>query len=126
MKGRHFARLGMVALCLLRGGTAGFSQSQPLTHGPAVGGEPAWFLQGSFPDPGGRTVVEPGGRVTIRDAGGLASGGGRGAALPAAARPAAPPACSRSPVCDNRLGPERRTLQRVEWEQTLGYFLVKK
>ena len=121
MKGRHLARVTIVALCFLRGGTAGLSQSQPLTHGPAVGGEPAWFLQGSFPDPGGRTVVEPGGRVTIRDAGGLASGGGRGAALPAATRPPAPPACSRSPVCDNRLGPARRTLQRVEWEQTLGY-----
>src|SRR5215471_21851166 len=111
MKGRHLARVATVALCLLRGETAGFSQSQPLTRGPAVGGEPAWFLQGSFPDPGGRTVVEPGGRVTIRDAGGVAAGGGgRDAAPPAAARTSAPPAtpaCSRSPVCDNRLGPAR-------------------
>jgi hypothetical protein len=28
-------------------------------------GTPAWFLQASFPDPTGRTIVEPGGRVIV-------------------------------------------------------------
>ena len=31
------------------------------------------------------------------------------------------PACSHSPVCDNRYGGTRRDLQRVEWEQTMGF-----
>jgi len=31
------------------------------------------------------------------------------------------PACSRSPVCDNRLGPTREQLKRVLWKQTMGY-----
>jgi DNA-binding beta-propeller fold protein YncE len=31
------------------------------------------------------------------------------------------PGCSRSPVCGNRLGPPRNTLQRVEWKQTMGF-----
>ena len=31
------------------------------------------------------------------------------------------PACGHSPVCDNPFGGTRRELQRVEWEQTLGY-----
>src|SRR4029077_10256283 len=29
--------------------------------------------------------------------------------------------CSRSPLCGNRLGPARVSLQRVEWKQTMGY-----
>jgi len=31
------------------------------------------------------------------------------------------PPCSHSPVCDNRLGPTREQLQRVLWDQTMGY-----
>jgi hypothetical protein len=31
------------------------------------------------------------------------------------------PACSHSPVCDNRLGPAREALKRVLWDQTMGY-----
>ena len=31
------------------------------------------------------------------------------------------PACGRSPVCDNRLGPTREQLKRVLWKQTMGY-----
>lgn len=106
-----------VALCVLAGGTLGLSQSLPPTRGPAVDGSPAWFLQGSFPDPGGRTIVEPGGRVTIppRDALTAASDGARGVPPPPT------PACRNSPLCGNRLGPGRQTLQRVQWEQTLGY-----
>src|SRR5678816_4268419 len=92
------------------------AQTVPPARGPAEGGSPAWFLQGSFPDPGGNTVVDADGRVTIpaRTA---------GAPRPASTAPSLPPtpACSRSPVCGNRLTPGRQTLQRVQWEQTLGY-----
>jgi hypothetical protein len=159
MNERHFPGVAAVALGMILIGALAFSQSQPTTQGPAVGGEPAWFLQGSFPDPGGRTVVEPGGHVTIPAGGGGA--GGRGAALAActddiakycagqtglgargclaqnadklsgackgavaalpAPVPASTPGCSHSPLCGNRLGPGRQTLQRVEWKQTLGY-----
>ena len=106
-----------VALCVVAGGAPGLSQSQSRTKGPAIDGSPAWFLQGSFPDPGGRTIVESGGRVTIPARNAVIPGG-------AGARGAAPPptpACRNSPLCGNRLGPGRQTLQRVQWEQTLGY-----
>jgi len=42
------------------------------------------------------------------------------AALPAPV-PGGTPACTHSPLCGNRLGAARQTLQRVEWKQTLGY-----
>jgi len=41
------------------------AQSHPVTEGPAVDGSPAWFLQGSFPDPTGRTAVDATGHVTV-------------------------------------------------------------
>src|SRR6187455_2757508 len=109
---------GVVAMALgiVLSGTLALSQSQPPTRGPAVDGSPAWFLQGSVPDPGGRTLVEPGGRVTIPARGaGPGDGADRGTAPPPT------PACSRSPLCGSRLGPGRQALQRVQWEQTLGY-----
>jgi sugar lactone lactonase YvrE len=118
MSGRTCLGVAGVVLGLMLGGTHGFSQSQPPTRGPAVDGSPAWFLQGSSPDPGGRTLVEPGGRVTIP-----ARDGSTPAAAPAAT-PAAPPltpGCSRSPLCGSRTGPGRQQLQRVQWEQALGY-----
>ncbi len=37
----------------------------PPTAGPARDGSPAWFLQGSFPDPMGHTLVDAHGNVTI-------------------------------------------------------------
>ncbi len=123
MKGRHFNGGAAVALGMIMAGPLAFSQSRPPAEGPAVGETPAWFLQGSFPDPVGRTVVEPGGRVTVQPR----SGGDRGtAASTAVAAPAAPavggtPACGHSPVCGNRLGRTRQTLLRVQWQQTLGY-----
>src|SRR5438552_10382294 len=80
MKRRHFFGVAGVDLGMIFTGTLAWSRAQPPTEGPAVGGTPPWFLQGSFPDPGGRTVVEPGGRVTISGGGGS---GGRGAPLPA-------------------------------------------
>jgi len=89
-------------------------------EGPAVDGSPAWFVQGSFPDPTGRTIVDASGHVTIP-----ARSGGP-AAPPSAAAPAAAlatdtPPCRRSPLCGNRLGRTRQSLQRVQWKQTMGY-----
>src|SRR5213594_1005128 len=114
MSGRNFAAAAVLGGFVVV--TAAFAQTQPSTRGPAEGGSPAWFLQGSFPDPGGNTVVTPDGRVSVppRD----------GAARPDPATASSlprTPACSRSPVCGNRLTPGRQALQRVQWEQTLGY-----
>ena len=69
---------------------------------------PEWFLQASAPDPVGRALVGPGGRV-------VSTGGPRGAGPPAL------PPCRHSPVCGNRSDPPRSSLQRVEWQQTMGY-----
>ena len=123
MKGRSFA--GVIAFGVILAATWASSQSKPPVEGPAAGETPAWFLQGSFPDPTGRTIVEPGGKVTVPPReGGAGRGGGRGAG--AAARGAAPPAgavpgCSRSPLCGRRGGTPRQSLQRVQWKQTMGY-----
>jgi hypothetical protein len=117
MAGHTHHRVVAVTIGIVLGGTLGLSQSSPLAQGPAVDGSPAWFLQGSFPDPGGRTIVEPGGRVTVpaRDAAPAAASGNRGAAPPTT------PACARSPLCGSRSGAGRQALQRVQWQQTLGY-----
>jgi hypothetical protein len=113
MNPRQFIGIVVAALAA----TGFFAQTQPPTREPAEGGSPAWFLQGSFPDPGGNTVVDAEGRVTIPPRTG---GGGRGAAATAPALPPTP-GCSRSPLCGNRVTPGRQSLQRVQWEQTLGY-----
>jgi NHL repeat len=95
------------------------SQTQP-SAGPAVDGSPAWSLQGSFPDPTGRTIVDRDGRVTIPPR-------GSGAAATPVAASTAPspivetPPCRRSPLCGARLGRTRQSLQRVQWKQTMGY-----
>src|SRR5688572_10988697 len=94
MKSRNFAGVAAVAFGITCAATLAFSQSRPPTEGPAVGDSPAWFLQGSFPDPGGRTIVEPGGRVTVPPRGGgagAASGTGRGSG----AAPGGVAGCSR-------------------------------
>ena len=68
---------GVVALTgglMLNGGPL-ISQSRPPTDGPAAGSTPAWFLQGSFPDPTGNTAVDAEGRVTVLSRGGGARGG---------------------------------------------------
>jgi len=123
MTRRKFAGVTAVAFGVILTGAVAFSQSQPPTEGPAVAGTPAWFLQGSFPDPGGRTVVEPGGQVTVPSRAAGAGGRGAGAAGRGAGAPAAGavPGCRRSPMCGNRLGRSRQSLQRVQWKQTLGY-----
>ena len=110
--------LSAVALGVVVGGIAALAQSRPPIEGPGVDGSPAWFLQGSFPDPTGRTLVDPSGRVTIPPRGSPAP-------APAAAAASAPiadtPPCRRSPLCGNRLGRTRQSLQRVQWKQTMGY-----
>jgi hypothetical protein len=122
MKRRNFAAGAVVALGVIVGAAPVLSQSRPSTEGPAADGSPAWFLQGSFPDPTGRTIVEPGGHVTIppRGAGPAAAANTAPVPLPAPAA-AETPSCRRSPLCGNRLGRTRQSLQRVQWKQTLGY-----
>jgi hypothetical protein len=117
MNARNFATVAVAVFVSILTTKIAFTQTDPATRGPAEGGSPAWFLQGSFPDPGGNTVVEPGGRVTVPPRN---NNEPRPAATTAAALPRTP-GCSRSPVCGNRLTPGRQALQRVEWEQTLGY-----
>lgn len=92
---------------------AALAQSVSPTRGPAANGEPAWFLQGSFPDPQGFTSTAPGGSVTV---------------VPRPAKPPIldlpnPPGCRNSPHCGNVLAdaPKRNAMQRVQWKQTLGY-----
>jgi DNA-binding beta-propeller fold protein YncE len=81
----------------------------------AVVSSPGWFLQDSFPDPTGRTIVDANGRVTVPP-------------RPATPSPAPPvpgaistPGCRRSPLCGNRQGRSRQSVQHVEWKQTIGY-----
>jgi DNA-binding beta-propeller fold protein YncE len=94
------------------------TQSPRAAQGPAIDGSPEWFLQGSFPDPTGRTIVDANGLVTVP-----ARGGGPG--QPATAAPAGAivdtPPCRRSPLCGKRAGINRQSLQRVQWKQALGY-----
>ncbi len=120
MKRRHFTGAVSIALGIMLGGTLVASQSKPPTEGPAVGDTPAWFLQGSFPDPTGRTIVDAKGNVTVPP---RAGGPGRGAGP--ASESGSPvvqvPPCRRSPLCGRRGGTPRGSLQRVQWKQTMGY-----
>ncbi len=120
MKRRHFTGAVSIALGIVLGGTLVSSQSKPPTEGPAVGDTPAWFLQGSFPDPTGRTIVDAKGNVTVPP---RAGGPGRGAGP--ASESGSPvvqvPPCRRSPLCGRRGGTPRGSLQRVQWKQTMGY-----
>jgi DNA-binding beta-propeller fold protein YncE len=123
MRRRSFT--GIVAVGVMFGATFAFSQSKAPTEGPAVGETPAWFLQGSFPDPTGRTIVDAQGNVTVPSratgAGGRGAGGRGTAARGAAPAAGAVPGCARSPLCGRRGGTPRQSLQRVQWKQTLGY-----
>src|SRR5262245_26702512 len=107
----NLARFAAVALgCAILIVFEAFAQTQPPTHGPAENGSPAWFLRGSFPDPGGNTAVATDGHVTVLPR----TGGGAPAAATGATLPRLP-ACGRSPVCGNRITPGRQSLQRVQW-----------
>jgi sugar lactone lactonase YvrE len=117
MSGHNWHDVSAASLGMMLAAGVAFAQTPPPTQGPAQNGTPAWFLQGSFPDPGGNTSVDAEGRVTIPPR------AGRGARPPAGTAPPLPPApqCTAAPICGNRLTPGRQSLQRVQFEQTLGY-----
>jgi hypothetical protein len=123
MERRTVAGVAALTVGVMLSARAGTSQSQPPVEGPAVGGSPAWFLQASFPDPTGRTTVDATGKVTVppRDGGGRRGAPGNAAAAAPAPVAGETPACRRSPVCGNRVGRTRQSLQRVQWKQTMGY-----
>ena len=123
MKGHSIAGIVVLALAMIFNHAApGISQSQPPTEGPAAGRSPAWFLQGSFPDPTGRTIVDSTGHVTVPPRSGSTESVAAGnTAIAPAPGVGETPACRRSPLCGNRLGRSRQSLQRVQWKQTLGY-----
>lgn len=117
------SRIALLLAATVIGGVSGPALSQdverasPTTYatngGPAVNGTPAWTVRGSFPDPGGRTAVAPGGKVTVLP---------RDPSAQRAPRPAnAVPGCSKSIICTNPIGPARGSMQRVTYEETLGY-----
>jgi hypothetical protein len=131
---RFVAGVAVAALAAFSPATAS-AQSKVPTSGPAENGSPAWFIQGSFPDPGGNTSTDANGVVTVLARGGRAAGGRGGpqAGAPGGARgpqvaapvppgglPRTPP-CRGSPICGNRVTPGRQSLQRVQWEQAMGY-----
>ena len=119
MKSRTFVVAGAASLGILLGSHQLISQTQPPAEGRAADGSPAWSLRGSFPDPTGRTIVDPDGHVTIPPRGAAGASGGAGA--PSGAALADTPPCRRSPLCGNRLGRSRQTLQRVWWQPSPGY-----
>jgi NHL repeat len=124
MTSRRFIGLAAFVVMLIFGGTLGFSQSKPPTEGPAVDGSPGWFLQGSFPDPTGRTIVDEKGNVTVPPRSGGPGGAARGSGAAPGGVPgvgAGTPPCRQSPVCGRRGGFPRGQLQRVQWKQTMGY-----
>lgn len=118
MKKHILAGVAAAALTAILAATGASAQTVPPTRGPAVNGTPAWFLQESFPDPTGNTNVAADGTVTV---------------LPRPARPAnanatphretagANPGCVGSPICGNRYGQARNKLERVQYEQNMGY-----
>src|SRR6187399_471903 len=118
MKPRHIAAVAAAALGVMLSSASTRSQTQSPSQGPAVDGSPAWFLQGSFPDPTGRTIVDAEGRVTVPPRG---SGPGPGPGAPPAAAIVETPPCRRSPLCGKRSGISRQSLQRLQWRQTMGY-----
>jgi sugar lactone lactonase YvrE len=116
---RTFATAGVVSLGILLASHGITAQTQPPNAGPASEGSPAWSLRGSFPDPTGRTIVDGAGRVTIPPRG---TGPSPVVAVaPSGSTSGDTPPCRRSPLCGNRLGRSRQSLQRVQWQQTLGY-----
>ena len=118
MKQRHVVAGVVAILTAVLSSVSMLSQSQPPSKGSSTDGSPAWFLQGSFPDPTGRTIVDAGGHVTVPPRG---SGPGPSASPSPASAIVDTPACRRSPLCGKRAGIGRQSLQRVQWQQTMGY-----
>src|SRR4029077_9375375 len=116
MRRRHLVACVFVVLGVALVGGQALSQSRPPAQGPAADGSPGWFLQGSFPDPTGRTIVEPGGHVTVP-----ARGTGPATSAPPASAVVETPPCRRSPLCGKRASIGRQSLQRVQWKETMGY-----
>ena len=109
MRIRILAGAATAALCLPLLATA---QTRPATEGPAAGGQPAWFLQGSYPDPTGWTLVSPGGKVEVIP---------REKRTPQPPPPGSAPPCEKSIVCGRKGGKARGAMMRVQWKQTMGY-----
>lgn len=66
MKRRNYAGVVAVAFGMSLTGMLAFSQTEPPTRGPAVDGSPAWFPKEFLTSsPGGHTMVDAEGRVTI-------------------------------------------------------------
>jgi NHL repeat-containing protein len=120
MKHWHVAAGVVVTFGMILSSAPTRSQTQLPTQGPAVDGSPAWFLQGSFPDPTGRTIVDASGHVTVPPRGSGPGPGPSTNAPPASAVIDTPP-CRHSPLCGKRAGISRQALQRVQWRQTMGY-----
>jgi len=111
--------LPLAALALALMASAAFGQADRLAiqSEPARNGNIAWTLGGSFPDPGGSTLVEQDSTVTV---------------MPRERRPQpvragsdaaqSPAFCRRSLVCGRRGSPfQRSALARVKWQQNMGY-----
>jgi hypothetical protein len=75
MNKRNFAGLAAVALGMIFTAAWAFSQAG---EGAGNSPSPGWFLQSSFPDPTGRTMVDANGQVTV-----LPRAGGHGGPLAA-------------------------------------------
>jgi hypothetical protein len=125
MNGRLFGGVAAIALGASLVATGALSQTPQanrapptayaVTSGPAKDGTPAWFIRGSFPDAGGRTAVAPGGKVTVLPPTPRPPG------PPPARNPNAVPGCQRSIICTNPIGPARGTMNRVTYQENLGY-----
>src|SRR5262245_58674936 len=121
MNGRHISAGIVVIVAAMLGSVSTLSQTQAPAKGSANDGSPAWFLQGSFPDPTGRTIVDANGHVTVPTRG---SGPAPAASTAPASALVDTPACRRSPLCGKRAGINRQSLQRVQWQQSVGYTLT--
>src|SRR2546427_12064022 len=108
MERRHVAGFVALSLGMILSGTPGVSESQPPAEGPAVGETPAWFLQGSFPDPTGRAIADPSGHVTVpprSGGGGRGAGGGTPVAPPPAPGVGGGPGCRGAAPCGHPARP---------------------
>jgi hypothetical protein len=135
MNPRNFAGVAAVALSMVFAPMPAFSQAA------APGGKPeslGWFIQ---PPPqrglqgGGNDGFNACTEDVVKHCTGLTAGAARGcldqnadklsaackAELAAPREPQPTPACAGSPVCGNRAADARGELERVQWEQTLGF-----
>src|SRR5689334_7837872 len=81
---RAIAGIAVAPFAAFVSANVALAQSKAPTSGPAENGSPAWFLQGSFPDPGGNTSTDANGVVTVLARAGRGPGGPGGARGPQA------------------------------------------